>query len=157
MDTNHNSMVPQGPAFETPQVWHGVKRQAQAQVLVRNRNGHKYLVRTEKVESDFFYFPTGCVSHRELEKAIKDKIGFSVQVGVSNPVRIQDMDIGGGWYQRDKGNAHFVVSCTVNAEMLRLGEGANLKWMTRGELRSLLIDQRISPELLQCLAIDLMV
>lgn len=156
MDANSTPAVPNGSAFETPQVWPGVKRQAQAQVLVRNRNGHKYLVRFEKAEFGFFYFPTGCVSHRELEKALSDKTGFSVQAGEFGLVRIQDMDISGGWYQHDKGNAHFVVSCTVNADMVRLGEGANLKWMTRGELRSALLDQRISPELLQCLAVDLM-
>lgn len=153
-DTNRNSGGSQEPVIETPSVWLGVKRRDQAQVLVGNKGGSKFLIRIERNNLGQFYCPTGTASHEEVAKAFTENTGFAVYAG-NELVRVPEQPISQGFYHHDKGNGHVAVSCAVSADLLMAGS-AHLKWLTRKDLREHMVHQRLTPELLQCLGLALM-
>ncbi len=139
--------------------WHGVVRQPHAQVLLRNRDGHHYLVRTKATKlGGVFYFPTGQVSYEELNLAVHHGKSFFASIDVGESIEVPEQSIAGKYYRKDVGNAHFVVSCSVTTKITKcVVDSPHLRWMSKNELLKAAIEQRLNPALLQCLAIDLMV
>jgi len=136
----------------------GVMRQSRAQVLLRNRDGHRYLVRTKATQGGVFYFPTGQVSYDDLNLAVAGGKSFSVSIDVGEAIQVPEQSISGQFYRKDVGSAHFVVSCSVTTDITNcVAHAPHLRWMSKTELLKAAIEQRLNPALLQCLAIDLMV